>query len=69
VEPTRLQKTGRPRNSWQRSSFTEAGRRSWRELITIARDRRKWKELVDSYVPDGTTDFVIIIIMVNKSRS
>jgi hypothetical protein len=41
-------KRGRPRDSWQRSTLTEAGKRSWRELRPIARDRRKWKELIDN---------------------
>jgi hypothetical protein len=41
-------KRGRPRNSWQRSTLTEAGKRSWKELRSSARDRRKWKELVDN---------------------
>jgi hypothetical protein len=43
VEPTRKSK-----NSWQRSTLTEAGKRRWKELRSIARDRRKWKELVDN---------------------
>jgi hypothetical protein len=31
-------KRGRPRNSWRRSTLTEAGKRSWRELRAVARD-------------------------------
>jgi hypothetical protein len=46
--PHGSRKRGRPRNSWWRSTLTEAGKRSWRELRPIARDRRKWKELVDN---------------------
>jgi hypothetical protein len=46
--PQGSRKRGRPKNSWQRSTLTEAGKRSWKELRSIARDRIKWKELVDN---------------------
>jgi hypothetical protein len=38
--PQGSRKRGRPKNSWQRSTLTEAGKRSWKELRSIARDRR-----------------------------
>jgi hypothetical protein len=48
VEPSRLQKERKARNSWWGSTLSEAGERSLRELRPFARDRRKRKELVDS---------------------
>jgi hypothetical protein len=42
LEPQGSRKRGMPRNSWQRSILTEAGKRSWKGLRLIARDRRKW---------------------------
>jgi hypothetical protein len=46
--PQGSRKRGRPSNSWQRSTLTEAGKRSWNELRSIVRERRKWKEFVDN---------------------
>jgi hypothetical protein len=48
VEPERLQKEKKAKNSWQKNTLAEAGRRSWRELRPLARDRRKWNKLVDN---------------------
>lgn len=37
--------SGRPRNSWRRSSLKEV--RSWSELRYLAADQDKWKKLVN----------------------
>jgi hypothetical protein len=57
------------RNSWSRSTLTEAGKRSWRELRSIARDMRKWKEHVDNLCSrwnDGIIFIVMIIISCHR---
>jgi hypothetical protein len=66
--PQGSRKRGRPRNSWQRSTLTEAGKRSWKELRSIARDRTKWKELVDnlcSWWNNGLYYYYYMIVLWN----
>jgi hypothetical protein len=35
----------------------------WSDLRFIARNREGWRRFVDNYVPNGTTDIIIIIII------